>query len=213
MRTGWCGAAGLGVLGLVVGLSVPVIASADDDGTAMIAAADHLAWDEEGDGTWSSRRRGGRVYLSPSDLEGTIWFSKRPHRRVTVDLHGEVEIKEGKEIYVRFVDRIDDIFVIEVRWWNERVGINVLEHGVLTRIEGNQYRYTEADHLDPDCEQPEFPGIVGRGTFELLSKRRAELIQVGHLIDGSASGFTTIVERVDELPEVPLDQTYPVSCD
>lgn len=55
----------------------------------------------------------------------------------------------------------------------------------------------------------DFPGIIGRGTFELRGKNQAELIQIGHLIDGSASGFTTILERAEELPHVPVPQTYP----
>jgi hypothetical protein len=29
------------------------------------------------------------------------------------------------------------------------------------------------------------------------------------LIDGSASGFTTVLERANELPYVPVPQTYP----
>ena len=162
--------------------------------------------------TSATEKQRDHPYLTAEDLEGTIWFSEQPHRRVSVSTCGDVEIKEGKEIYIHFKQRVDDIFVIEVRWWNDEVGINVLEYGVLTQIEPNIYRYIEADHEDQRWRQDDFPGIVGRGTFELLSEDEAELIQIGHLIDGSASGFTTILERVDELPEAPLDQTYPRSC-
>lgn len=142
-------------------------------------------------------------------LNGTIWVGKEPHRRVTVTTDGTIEIKEGKDIYVRFIEQVDDIFVIEVRWWNVAAGINVLEHGVLTRISPNVYRYIEADQHLFGVPHGHFPGIVGRGTFELQGRNRAKLIQIGHLTDGSASGFTTVLERAESLPEVPLPQTYP----
>lgn len=151
--------------------------------------------------------------LSPDDLEGTIWVGEELHRRVTVSPCGDVSIKEGKDIYVHFTQRIDDIFVIEVNWWNEEAGINVLEYGVLAQIAPNEYHYVEADHPEARRKRDEFPGIIGQGTFELVSEDRAKLIQVGNLIDGSASGFTTFLEPADELPEVPVEQTYPLFCE
>lgn len=154
----------------------------------------------------SVKTGGGKGELA---LNGTIWVGKEPHNRVTVRTDGTIEIKEGKDIYVRFIEQVDEIFVIEVRWWNLSAGINVLEHGVLTRISPNIYRYIEADHLELGMPNDDFPGIIGRGTFELQGRNRAKMIQVGHLIDGSASGFTTILERANELPKVPIDQTYP----
>lgn len=179
-----------------------------------LVLAEESATARRGDDRWSSKRRGGhgRPHLWPEELEDTIWFSEEPHRRVTVDLHGNVDIKEGKDLYVHIKERIDDIFVIEIRWWNEAANINVLEHGILTHIEDNQYHYSEADHLDSECEQEEFPGVIGRGVFELFAEDRAKLIQIGHLIDGSASGFTTYVEQVDTPPEAPIEQTYPIPC-
>lgn len=180
------------------------------DRSTVVVAADESFWRDR----WRHPRRRGPdpVHMTPDDLEGTIWFSEEPHRRVTVTFDGDIEVKEGKEIYVHFRERIDDIFVIDVRWWNEDANIHVLEHGVLTRIEGNQYRYTESDH-DASCDRGEFPGIIGRGTFELLSEGHAELIQIGHLIDGSASGFTAFVQRVDDFPPLPsIDLTYPQPC-
>jgi hypothetical protein len=128
---------------------------------------------------------------------------------VTVSTDGDIEIKEGKDIYVSFVEKVDDIFVIEVRWWNVTANINVLEFGVLTQIAPTEYRYIEADQLSDGVVPSEFPGIVGRGTFELLEGDKAKLIQIGHLIDGSASGFTAILERADALPDVPVGQTFP----
>jgi hypothetical protein len=142
-------------------------------------------------------------------LEGTIWVGTAPHRRVTVTTDGDVQIKEGKDIYVRFVSKVDDIYVIEVRWWNETANINVLEYGVLTRILQNEYRYIESDHHDFGLPRQDFPGIVGRGTFELTGRNRAKLVQIGHLVDGSASGFTAYLERSDSVPTVDIPQTYP----
>lgn len=149
-------------------------------------------------------------FLTADQLEGTIWFSEQPHRRVTVDTCGDVEIKEGKEIYVFFKQRVDDIFVIEVRWWNEAREINVDEFGVLTQAAPNLYSYVEADQKGGQGKK--FPGIIGQGNFKLVAEDRAELIQLGHLIDGSASGFTTTLQRVDELPVAPIDQSYPLFC-
>lgn len=143
------------------------------------------------------------------DLEGTIWLAKDVHRRVSVTYDGQIEIKEGKDIYVHFIEKVDDIYVIEVRWWNVSAGIHVLEYGVLTRISPNIYRYVEADHHNFGVPNFDFPGIIGRGTFELKGANAAELIQIGQLIDGSASGFTTLLEKVDEVPVVPIPQTYP----
>jgi len=47
------------------------------------------------------------------------------------------------------------------------------------------------------------------GKIELLGEDKAELTQSGHLVDGSASGFTALLERSDTLPEVPIKQTFP----
>lgn len=142
-------------------------------------------------------------------LKGTIWVGKKQHRRVTVSTEGDITIKEGKNIYVHFIEKVDDIYVMEVRWWNVTANINVLEHGVLTKESRNVYRYIEADHHDFGVPNDDFPGIIGRGTFELLEGNRAKLIQIGHLVDGSASGFTVVLKRAHALPKVPIPQTYP----
>lgn len=44
-----------------------------------------------------SPNAGGRGELA---LEGTIWVAKDTHRRVSVTTEGQIEIKEGKDIYV-----------------------------------------------------------------------------------------------------------------
>jgi hypothetical protein len=141
------------------------------------------------------------------ELEGTIWFSQEPHSRVTVSNTGEVSLKEGKEIYLQFKKRYGNLYVVDIRWWNKSAGLNVLEHALLTELEPGVYHYVEARHMGPGTEH--FPGIAGSGTFELLGEDRAELLQIGHLQNGNVSGFTTILQRVDQLPDPGLDQTYP----
>jgi hypothetical protein len=196
------------LLGGAVERSLAAMAKADHgNGAPALAATQVLVAENIHDGQPSSR--GTHKMLAAEELKGTIWVGKEPHRRVTVSTDGDIEIKEGKDVYVRFVEKVDDIFVIEVRWWNVTANINVLEFGVLTQIAQNEYRYIEADQLSDGVVPSEFPGIVGRGTFELLEGDKAKLIQIGHLIDGSASGFTAILERADALPDVPVGQTFP----
>jgi len=59
-------------------------------------------------------------------------------------------------------------------------------------------------HGDHELEMP-WQG----GKIELLGEDKVELTQSGHVVDGSASGFTAILERSDTLPEVPIKQTFP----
>lgn len=150
-------------------------------------------------------------YLSISELEGTIWVAKEPHRRVTISNDGDLQIKEGKNVYIRFLQKIDDILVFEIRWWNASATppINVVEYGVLVQVEANIFEIVEADHLVNGAPDPGFVGIIGHGWFELNNTETAKLVQIGHLIDGSASAFTTLLDKTDSLPEVPVEQTYP----
>ena len=83
-------------------------------GALLLFAVVVAAWGQ------TARTADGRGELA---LKDTIWVGKEQHRRVTVHFDGTIDIKEGKDIYVRFLDQIDDIFVIEVRWWNESAGI------------------------------------------------------------------------------------------
>lgn len=150
-------------------------------------------------------------YLTISELESTIWVARDAHRRVTISNDGDLQIKEGKNLYIRFLQKVDDIVVFEIRWWNASASppINVVEHGVMAQVENNVFEMVEADHMVNGLPDPTFVGIIGHGWFELIDHKSAKLVQLGRLVDGSASGFTTLLEKADALPEVPVEQTYP----
>jgi hypothetical protein len=138
-------------------------------------------------------------------LQGTIWMAETTHDRATINASGKLDVKEGKEIYVEFMELIDDVHVIKIHWWNTSNKINVVEYGVLVPGGENHFVYSEAQHAPGSG----FPGIQGQGSFRLINDNTAQLTQIGHLIDGSASAFATDLKRVDKAPEVPIPQTYP----
>lgn len=144
-----------------------------------------------------------------SNLEGTIWLSKKEHTRVAVTPDGKQEIKTGKNFYIRFLSKTDEVYVIELRWWNEKAKINILEHGVLTAIGPGFFHYVETDPLRDGTADANFAGISGQGYFRLVGETTAEVIQLGHLNDGSAAAFTSMLEKTDKLPSVAVPQTYP----
>lgn len=138
-------------------------------------------------------------------LKGTVWVAKKEHTRSTVDINGEVSVKEGKEIYVEFMEWIDGVYSIRIHWWNVSAGINVMEYGVMVPHGDGVFEYNEALHH----EDSDFPGLQGRGRFKLLDDHTATLSQLGHLLDGSASAFVTTLHKTDTAPEIPIDLTYP----
>ena len=140
-----------------------------------------------------------------ASLAGTKWLSEAEHTRVTVDHRGEVTLKTGKYLYVEVLAESGGVYAVKKRWWNIDAGINVVEHAVLAPESADTYAYVEADHPDDS----EFPGIIGRGSFFLVDENTAEYSQIGHLNDGSASGFVTILKKVDQAPDVPIPQSYP----
>jgi hypothetical protein len=143
--------------------------------------------------------------LPPDALAGTIWASTAPHDRVTIGLDGKISLKEGKDIYIAFGDRVGKAFTIKINWWNVGAGLNVVEYAVVVPEEENVYAYVEPHHPADSG----FPGIEGHGTIRILDANTIELTQIGRLADGSASGFVTRLTKVDKVPEVPLAQTYP----
>jgi hypothetical protein len=143
--------------------------------------------------------------ISPEELNGTVWLADSTHHRATVDFRGEVEVKEGKEIYVEFLDLVDEVLVARIHWWNVSANINVVEYAIFSQVDDDTYTYTEATHP----RDSGFPGIQGGGHFRLTEDATAQLTQLGTLLDGSASGFATQLRKVDKAPEVPIPQTYP----
>lgn len=143
--------------------------------------------------------------LPPDSLNGSVWAADATHNRITVDSFGKISIKEGKNIYIEFMDLVDGVYAIKIHWWNVSANINVVEYAVLLPESENVFVYTEAEH----APEGGFPGIQGGGTFRLVDESTAELTQYGNLLDRSASAFVTRLKRVDAPPEVPLAQTYP----
>jgi hypothetical protein len=145
---------------------------------------------------------------SEADLEGTVWNAEKPHSRTTVDIHGDLAIKEGKEIYVELVEFLAGVHTVRIHWWNLSKGINVMEYAVMVRVGENLFEYSEAEHPDDSG----FPGIQGHGLFRLLDENTVELTQIGHLLDGSASAFVTTLHKVDAAPDVPIAKSYPAEA-
>ena len=145
------------------------------------------------------------MILPREALANTIWEATDTHDRSTIAPDGTITVKEGKNIYVAFGDLIDGVYTIKIHWWNVEAGVNVVEYAVLVPEEANVYDYAETHHPADSG----FPGIQGGGTFTLLDETTAELTQIGHLIDGSASAFMTRLTKVDAAPEIPIPQTYP----
>jgi hypothetical protein len=139
-------------------------------------------------------------------LSGTTWCSTQEHARLAVDRFGSVEVKEGKDICVLFADEAD-IYVMKIIWWNVNEAVHVEEWGVAGPISETQLLFAETQH----DEAPDFPGIIGEGELTLVSDTEMTIMQLGHLINGDAARFTTTLEKVDRLPEIPVAVTYPKS--
>jgi hypothetical protein len=144
-------------------------------------------------------------FIPYDKLAGTIWMSESYHTRTAINIHGVIERKEGKEIYIQFLSPKNGVYPVKIHWWNEQHGIDVVEYGVLVREAENTYAYTEADHPDNSG----FPGIAGSGTFRLLDASTARVSQLGRLLDGSAAAFVTRLHKVSKIPVVSVPQSYP----
>ncbi|MFZ8981490.1 MAG: hypothetical protein ACO21N_06465, partial [Candidatus Nanopelagicales bacterium] len=83
--------------------------------------------------------------------------------------------------------------------------IHVEEWAVASPVSDTKLLYEEAQHE----EESNFPGVIGNGEFSLVSDTEMTLVQLGRLADGSAAGFTTSLEKVDQLPDIPVPITYP----
>lgn len=137
------------------------------------------------------------------DLDETIWCALEEHTRLDVDSSGVVSTKEGKNVCVTFTREGDQLLTV-VEWWNESRNIYVIEYAIAVAADRNRLEYIEASH----SEDSGFPGIAGRGTMTIYGST-LHMTQLGHLADGTASGFSNYLVRVDEPPEIPVPLTYP----
>lgn len=139
-------------------------------------------------------------------LDGSVWFSAAPHDRVSVDAHGNISLRKGKQIYVQFLGNTGDVRVVMFHWRNVGHRINVSEYALLVPVTENIYAYHEVDHPG---DAP-FPGIRGEGQFKIIDSDTAELFRIGTLIDGQASALVTKLTRVARPLEVPVPPTFPL---
>ncbi|MFO1540074.1 MAG: hypothetical protein ACKOTZ_06450 [Chloroflexota bacterium] len=137
-------------------------------------------------------------------LDGTTWCSPDVHTRIAVDHLGVVTTKEGKNVCMEMAANAG-AFVVQVTWWNVDAGIHVQEWAVALPTERGTLEYIEPQHPD----DAGFPGIAGAGELRLTRQGTMLLHQFGLLADGSAAAFTTTLERVEAMPEIPLPVTYP----
>lgn len=152
----------------------------------------------------SGGERGGKDAPDLATLDGTTWCSPEAHTRLAVDHLGVVETKEGKNVCLQFTE-VANAFVAKVTWWNVEAGIHVEEWAVALPTERGSLEYVEPEHP----EGSGFPGVAGAGALRFTREGTLELHQIGLLTDGTAAAFRTSLERVDALPEIPLERTYP----
>jgi len=149
-------------------------------------------------------------------LNNKIWVTTVEHDRLSVDKNGAVSIKTGKNVALEFVG-YDDAALIKINWWNVDANISVWEYAVGTPVGGDELSYVEAaGHTD------DFPGLLGGGHVKIRENDGGgdgdggdsvpvimEMSQVGRLVDGSASGFSTVLPPADAWPDHGVGQTYP----
>ena len=143
---------------------------------------------------------------SIADLDGTVWCSPNVHSRVAVDFRGNVEVKDGKDVCLAFAQNSGN-YVVKIDWWNESKAIHLVEWAIAIPTSDSTLVYMEAGHAG----NPDFIGVEGEGEIEMSSNDSMTLMQVGNLIDGSAAGFITELDRVAQMPEIPVPVTYPLT--
>jgi len=142
---------------------------------------------------------------SIAELDGTVWCSPNVHSRVAVDFRGNVAVKDGKDVCLNFAQNSGS-YVVKVDWWNESKAIHLVEWAIAIPTSESTLAYMEAGHAG----DPDFVGVEGEGEMEMSSNDSMTLLQVGNLIDGSAAGFITELDRVAQMPEIPVPVTYPM---
>ena len=142
--------------------------------------------------------------ITNGELDGTIWCSPEEHARVAVDRFGSVEVKEGKDVCALFYSE-SDLYVMKIIWWNVTNAIHVEEWGVVSPVSETLMLYAETQH----DEESDFPGVIGNGELSLVSDTEMMFVQSGHLVNGAAAGFSTLLKQVDQMPEIPVPISYP----
>ena len=150
------------------------------------------------------RSNAGAGVSGPGALDGTMWCSDVEHDRVAVDNRGNADFKKGKHLFLQFPGPSDG-YVVKISWWNESQSTRVAEWAVAVPVGENGLTYQEANQ----DENPNFTGIIGHGDLTLVSGEAREISQVGHLVNGSAAGFSSTLQRVDQMPDIPVPVTYP----
>ena len=136
-------------------------------------------------------------------LDESAWCAVEEHTRLDVDAYGATSTKEGKNVCVSFTREGDQLLIV-VEWWNLDRNIYVREYAIGVPSSRNRLEYIEVRH----SEDSGFPGVSGRGTMTVYGST-VYMTQLGHLADGTASGFSNTLVRVQELPEIPIPLTYP----
>ncbi|MCH2186464.1 hypothetical protein MK280_11405 [Myxococcota bacterium] len=136
-------------------------------------------------------------------LDESAWCAVEEHTRLDVDAYGATTTKEGKNVCVSFTREGDQLLIV-VEWWNLDRDIYVMEYAIGVPSGRNQLEYIEVRHA-PDSG---FPGVSGRGTMTVYGSR-LYMTQLGHLSDGTASGFSNSLVQVEAKPEIPIPLTFP----
>ena len=139
-------------------------------------------------------------------LDGTIWCSPEEHARVAVDRFGSIDVKEGKDICALFTAESGQ-YVIKIIWWNASKAIHVEEWVIAVPVSETEMFYAETQH----DEGSDFPGVIGNGEINLVSDAEMTIVQLGHLVNGSAAGFLSSLVKVDQMPEIPVPVSYPTN--
>lgn len=145
---------------------------------------------------------------NPGFLKGTVWEAKDPHKRMSIGPDGKIKTAIGQKVYVEFLDYVEGVYAVKVQWWSVEDNLNVVEYGVLVHELETTYAYIEADHP----EDSNFPGISGGGYFRVISGEdgnKAEFSQMGRMLNGHASAFLNVLDKVEKAPVVSVEQTYP----
>ena len=137
-------------------------------------------------------------------LDESVWCAVEEHTRLDVDAHGATTTKEGKNVCVSFTREGDQLLIV-VEWWNLEREIYVMEYAIGVPSGRNQLEYIEVRHA-PDSG---FPGVSGRGTMTVYGSW-LHMTQLGHLSDGTASGFSNALVRAEAVPEIPIPLTFPL---